>query len=264
MELSRAVIRIEYWIEAVGLGIFMVLATLATAIFELPSSPLCQAIAEPLIRRFIIGILMGLTAITIIYSPWGKRSGAHINPAVTLTFWRLQKIPTLDAIFYVLFQCFGGILGVWVAGVLIGGAIADPAVNYIVTLPGVAGEFGAFLAELLISFGLMIMVLQVNQSQLSQLTGVFSGILVAVYITFEAPISGMSINPARSLGSAMVAQIWQSQWIYFLAPPLGMLLAAELYLRLGRKKYHSQICCKLYPNTSTPCLSSSCCKSCEL
>ncbi len=256
---------IEYAIEALCLGIFMIMATLATAIFELPTSPIHQEISDPLLRRFLIGLAMGLTAIAIIYSPLGKRSGAHINPAVTLTFWRLKKIRTVDALFYVLAQCLGAVLGIWAAGLLIGMAIADPAVNYIVTVPGMAGELGAFIAEFLLSFGLMTLVLQVsNRPKISQLTGLFCGILVAIYITIEAPLSGMSINPARSLGSALPSQVWQGFWIYCIAPPLGMLLAAELYLRIEKQKSRSEICGKLCPNSSTPCLSPVCCQKCRL
>jgi aquaporin Z len=252
-----------YAIEAICLGIFMVVATLATTALELPTSPLNQAITDPLFRRLLIGIAMGLTAISIIYSPWGKRSGAHLNPAVTLTFWRLKKIRTIDAGFYILAQCLGGICGIWVAGLLIGRSIADPAINYIVTVPGIAGELGAFAAEFIISFGLMTLVLQVsNRPHLSQLTGLFCGILIAVYITFTAPFSGMSMNPARSLASALPAHVWYGFWIYCIAPPLGMQVAAAVYLGSGRRKTQSQICSKLCPNNTTECISPICCQKC--
>ena len=207
-----------YAIEALCLGIFMVVVTLTTAAIELPASPIYQAIADPLLRRFLIGIIVGMTAISIIYSPWGNRSGAQLNPAVTLTFWRLQKIHTIDAVFYILSQCLGGIGGIWIAGLLLGKTIADPAINYIVTVPGTAGELAAFGTEFLLSFGLMTLVLQVsNRPQISQLTGLFCGVLLAVYITFAAPISGMSMNPARSLASALPAGIWSGFWIYCIA-----------------------------------------------
>jgi aquaporin Z len=251
-----------YAIEALYLGIFMVVATLTTTAFQLPASPIHQAIADPLLRRLLIGIVIGITAISIIYSPWGKRSGAHLNPAVTLTFWRLKKIRTIDTVFYILAQCLGGICGIWLAGLLIGRSIADPAINYIVTVPGIAGEIGAFGAEFLLSLGLMTLVLQVsNRPQISQLTGVFSGILLAIYITVEAPLSGMSMNPARSLASALPAGIWYGFWIYCIAPPLGMQLAAEIYLRSGEKKALRQICCKLCPNDTTDCISPICCQT---
>jgi aquaporin Z len=267
LSISSIFLKVEnimiYMIEAICLGIFMVVATLTTTALQLPTSPLHQAIEAPLLRRLLIGIVIGITAITIIYSPWGKRSGAHLNPAVTLTFWRLKKIRTTDAAIYILAQCLGGICGIWVVGLLIGETIANPAINYIVTVPGSAGELAAFGAEFLLSFGLMTLVLQVsNRPQISQLTGLFSGILLAIYITVEAPLSGMSMNPARTLASALPAGVWHGFWIYLIAPPLGMQLAAEIYLRFGKTKTQIQICSKLCPNNSTECISPICCQKC--
>ena len=89
-----------------------------------------------MVRRALMGLIMGLTAIAIIYSPWGQQSGAHINPAVTLTFWRLGKIATWDAVFYVAAQFMGGLLGVLVVLALLGAIFADPPVSYVATLPG--------------------------------------------------------------------------------------------------------------------------------
>lgn len=102
----------EYLMEAAGLGLFMLSAVVVATVIEHPSSPVRAAIDNPLLRRIPMGLAMGLTAIGIIYSPWGKRSGAHINPAVTLTFYRLGKMARWDAILYVLAQCVGGV-GVW-------------------------------------------------------------------------------------------------------------------------------------------------------
>ena len=82
----------EYLMEAAELGIFMVSACVFTAVIWHPASAVRQSIQDPLVRRVLTGIAMALTAICIIYSPWGKRSGAHFNPSVTLTFFRLGKI----------------------------------------------------------------------------------------------------------------------------------------------------------------------------
>ena len=77
----------------------------------------------------------------------------------------------------------------------------------------------------------MLTVLHVsNNKRLNRYTAYFAGSLVALYITFEAPLSGMSMNPARSLGSALPGGIWDALWIYFIAPPIGMLAAAQVYL----------------------------------
>jgi aquaporin Z len=90
----------EYLMEAAGLGIFMVSACGFGTLLEYPASPVRQAIPDPLARRALMGLAMGLTAIALVYSPWGKRSGAHLNPAVTWTFWRLGKVAPRDALAY--------------------------------------------------------------------------------------------------------------------------------------------------------------------
>jgi len=243
----------EYLMEAAGLGLFMVAAAVVTAILEHPSSPIHQAIADPLLRRCIIGVAMGLTAIAIIYSPWGKQSGAHINPVVTFTFFRLGKIKPVDAGCYILAQFIGGFLGVLLAARILGDGIAHPNVSYIVTIPGQPGAGVAFIAELIISFGLMLLILIVsNTTRLARFTGLFAGALVAIYITVEAPLSGMSMNPARTLASAIPAHNWTAIWVYFTAPLAGMLLAAEVYIRWkGIRAVH---CAKLHHHNQKRCI----------
>jgi aquaporin Z len=243
----------EYLMEAAGLGLFMISAAVVTALLEYPHSLLYQMLPDPFIRRALIGVAMGLTAIGIIYSPWGKRSGAHLNPAVTVTFFRLGKIQGLDAFFYVLAQFVGGLIGLLVAAMAIGMAIEHPTVNYVVTVPGLNGTGIAFAAEAGISFGLMLVVLIVSsQTKLNAWTGVFSGALVAAYITVEAPLSGMSMNPARSFASALPANLWTDFWVYLTAPLLGMLLAAECYVRFSGAR--RVLCAKLYHDNDTRCI----------
>lgn len=110
----------EYLMEAFGLGLFMVSAGLFGTLLEYPLSPVHRAIGDPLLRRALMGLAMGLTAMGIIYSPWGQQSGAHINPAATLTFLRLGKVAPWDAFFYVVAQLSGGLYGVLLVGGLLG------------------------------------------------------------------------------------------------------------------------------------------------
>ena len=105
----------EYLIEALGLGLFMLSACLFVTLLEHPNSPVRQTVTDPFVRRIPMGLAMGLTAVGLIYSPWGQRSGAHFNPSVTLTFWRLGKVNHWDALFYVTAQFVGAIVGVGVA-----------------------------------------------------------------------------------------------------------------------------------------------------
>lgn len=243
----------EYCIEAGLLSGFMVSACGFGALFYYPGSPVAQWIPGDLARRGLMGIAMGLTAVALIYSPWGKRSGAHMNPAVTLNFLRLGKVAPWDAAYYVAFQCVGGTFGVLLTVALAGHAISDPRVNYVVTAPGRWGITAAFLAEFAISFGMMATVLVVsNHPRLDRSTGLFAGMLVMLYITFESPVSGMSINPARSFASAVVAQQWAAFWIYLVAPPLGMFLAGECYVRaVGARRVN---CAKLHHRNTQRCI----------
>jgi aquaporin Z len=220
----------EYLMEAALLGLFLIAASLFSILFEYPQSPIHQAIPNGDLRRFFVGIVMGITSIALIYSPWGKQSGAHMNPAVTLTFYRLGKVKSQDALFYVLFQCLGGLAGVYIVAFVLGQAFSQPPINYIVTVPGALGFVGALLGEWAIAFLMMMMVLLTsNRKTLNRHTGLFSGFLVMLYVTFEAPLSGFSMNPARSLASALPAHIWTDFWLYLTVPPLGMLSAAGLY-----------------------------------
>ena len=243
----------EYLMEASLLGAFMVSACVFGALYEFPHSPVRHVIATQLLRRVLMGLSMGLTAIAIIYSPWGKQSGAHINPSVTLAFLRLGKVEIWDAIFYIGSQFVGAVLGVVLVAWFLGKELADPAVRYVVTVPGDHGLWVALLAEFIIAFGMMSTVLYFsNHHRLDKYTGLFAGLLVATYITIEAPFSGMSMNPARTFGSGFSAEIWSGLWVYLTAPPLAMLAAAEIYL--WRKGRFAVKCCKLHHNNDKRCI----------
>jgi aquaporin Z len=166
-------------------------------------------------------------------SPWGKQSGGHFNPAITLAFYRLGKVDPWDVLFYAAGHFLGAIVGVALAVLVLRGASGDGAVRYVLTVPGVYGYTAAFIAELTLSFILMTVLLFVsNHDNLARYTPYVAGALIATYITFEAPLSGMSTNPARTFGSAFYARCWRGIWIYFTAPPLGMLGAAEFFCGL--------------------------------
>jgi aquaporin Z len=239
----------EYAIEAALLGLFMVSACVVTVLLEHPASSARIALASALVRRALSGAAMGLTAVALIYSPWGQRSGAHFNPAVTIAFHRLGKIGTRDAVGYVVAQCAGGIAGVQLAHLLLGMAVAHPTVAFAATVPGPRGSTVAFLAEAAISFVQMSAVLLLANGRWRRVTGVVAGTLVAIWITFEAPLSGMSMNPARSLGSALGSGIWSDFWIYATAPLVGMIAAAEIHARV--RGLHRVYCAKLVHDRST-------------
>ena len=241
-----------YFFEGAELAVFMIAACVSTVLLFDPVSRVVHVFPSTAVRRVLMGIAMGVTAIMIIRSPMGKRSGAHFNPAITLTYLRLGKIAPADALFYVAFQFAGGVAGVWISALILGSRIADPSVNYAVTVPGAHGTIAAFSAEFFMSFVLMGVVLWMsNRPSIANSTSYYVGGLIALYIFFFAPISGFSINPARTAGSAIFAHLWTAWWVYFTAPLLGMLAAAELYLSaVGRDGI---LCAKLHPDARYPC-----------
>ena len=241
----------EYAIEAALLGTFMLSACLFTVLLFHPASPVRALVPDPFVRRTLMGLAMGGTAVALIYSGWGKQSGAHYNPAVTLTFLRLGRIAPRDAGAYVAAQFAGSVLGVLVAMLVAGPLVADASVRYAVTVPGPLGPGIAFGAEVVISFLLMTVVLAVSSHpRYGRLTGISAGLLVATFITFEAPLSGMSMNPARTVGSAVWAHEGTALWLYFAAPLLGMLGAAQVHLWRGGRLF----CAKLHHQNQKRCI----------
>lgn len=223
----------EYLMEAALLGAFMISACMFATLLEHPRSRGRRAVSSAFARRALMGVAMGLTAIALIYSPWGQQSGAHMNPATTLTFFLRGRVAACDTLFYIVAQFFGAAAGVAVSRFALRDWVRHESVNHVVTAPGPCGTAVAWSAELAMAFGMMFMVLYAsNDAMLTPYTGLFAGTLVALYITFEAPLSGMSLNPARTFGSALVAWHWKALWVYLTAPVLGMLLASATYVAL--------------------------------
>ncbi|GAA4016084.1 aquaporin [Hymenobacter fastidiosus] len=225
-----------YLAEAVGLGVFMLCSTLLTLALEHPASGLHQALvaqgAGDLLRRVPLGVGMGLVIVGLAYHPWGKRSGAHINPAVTLAFWQLGKMRRADVFWYILAQAGGGLGATLLLKVVLGTCLGHPRINFTVTQPGPGGAGLAFAAEFGISFVLMlVLLLSLHSARLRKATGWFVGVLITGYIIWETPYSGMSLNPARSLASAVAARNFADLWLYLVAPPAAMGLATVFFQR---------------------------------
>lgn len=239
--------------EAGELGLYLLFACLFATLLQHPASSVRHLISGSLARRALYGLAMGSTVVGVVMTAWGKQSGGHFNPAITFTFYRLGKVRLWDALFYAVAQFSGATCGVAIAAYVLRGALANGAVRYAVTEPGRYGNAGAFVGELTISFVLMTTILFVtNNAKLARYTPYFVGALYAIYIAFETPLSGMSMNPARTFGSAFRATYWHAIWIYFIAPTLGMLCAAEVFLQVrnGAPPY----CAKLHHANNKRCI----------
>ena len=177
----------EYMIEALCLGSFMISACSFSVLLEHPASPLRTTVMNADVRRLLTGLAMGTTAVLLIYSPLGQRSGAHMDPATTLTFYRLGKVERWDAIC----TCYGNSqVEFW--GVLAirgdGSDAGAPRGEFAITRPGDRGEAVAFVSELFITFLLMTVILNVSNShKFARFTGLAAGTMVMLFITLEAP-----------------------------------------------------------------------------
>jgi aquaporin Z len=256
----------EYLMEAGESGIYLFSACAFATLLWHPASPLQRYVSSDTVRRTLMGSAMGAIVIAIVLSPWGKQSGAHFNPAVTLTFYRLGKVTWWDAAFYWSAQFLGTVAGVALACFALHGSPGHEAVHYAATIPCNYGDAIAFVAELAISFVLMYAILVAsNHKELAPYTRYIAAFLIASYIAFESSLSGMSTNPARTFGPAFYGSYWHALWIYFSAPPLGMLAAGEVFLlaRAGKRPFCAKldhqndkrcIFCHCGPNPAAPAL----------
>ena len=241
----------EYLCEFTLLALLLISSgTLATFLFH-PSSPAFALVPNVAWHRPLMGLGMALTVAALVFSPIGKRSGAHMNPSVTLAYLRLGKVKPWDAVFYIAAQFAGAASGLALLAAVIGAPLGHPTVHYVVTRPGVHGQWVAFAAEFAISFIMFATVLWAsNTPHVARWTGLLAAGLVLTYVTFEAPLSGPSMNPARSTASALVAHLFDGLWIYFTAPVLAMQLAAVLFRRSDRIVY----CAKMHHHNDARCI----------
>lgn len=225
----------EYGAELLGTA-FLVFAGVSTIIFVFGvGSPLARALPDPGIRRLIRGLLFAGSGALIAISPLGKLSGGHINPAVSLAFWTHGKMHHFDLGGYIFGQLLGAAIGALLV-VLVWGRHAAASVRYGTTMPGTGYPLWlVFLAEVSLTCLLILSIFFfVSSHRLMRWTPLMAWLLVATMVWLESPISGTSLNPARSFGPALAAWAWQHHWLYWIAPPLGALLAVGAFRLLSR------------------------------
>jgi aquaporin Z len=222
----------------VGVGLSIVIVNFGQG------SPMAQIIPNAGERRLLTGFLFGSTGAMIALSPLGKESGAHINPAVTLAFWLMGKLRGSDALGYVLAQCAGASLG---ALPLLAWGSMGSSVAFGATLPGTGyGVWLALLGEAITTFLLVTgLFFFLQHRQLRPYTPALFPFLYALMVFVEAPVSGTSTNPARSLGPALISGEWHGWWLYWLGPLLGTLLGVAAFRLTGLRWLEVEVA-KLY------------------
>jgi MIP family channel proteins len=193
-------------------------------VFIGPGSAIVDAQTGGTIGHVGVALSFGFVVIAMVYA-LGHLSGAHINPAVTFAFWSARRFPSRDVIPYVLAQCCGAVGASVVLRMTLG------AVNGMgATLPAVPVG-GAFAVEWLLSFALMFVIMAVATDD--RVSDGFAPIAIGLTVGFCAlmggPLTGASMNPARSFGPALVGGVWKAHWLYWTAPITAMVVAARAY-----------------------------------
>ena len=201
------------------------------------------AIADPTLGTLGIAMAFGLSIIAMAYVI-GDISGCHVNPAVSIAMWIDGRLNAKDTFLYIIFQCIGAIIGI---GLLIAIITSAPSLGgYAVTGLGQngfgsassvgIGVIGAIIVEIILTFVFVFTVLGVTKkAENATVAGIVIGLTLAFVHIMGIPLTGTSVNPARSLAPALFigGQALQQVWVFILAPVVGSVIAGLLYKGLS-------------------------------
>lgn len=240
----------EWSCELVGTAVLVLGGLSAVALDFGRSSPVAPSIPSHSERLLLTGFLFAGCGSLVAVSPLGKRSGAHLNPALTFAFWCERHLHPHDLAGYTVSQCFGAILGAGILRLAWQGRAAS--VQYGVTRPGsgLTALEAAGVEALMTALLVLAIFAFVSSARTARWTPLAVWILVAVLVWRGAPYTGTSLNPARSLGPALVSGDWHDYWVYVLGPLAGAALSVAVWafvprVTLTAKLFHDS----RYPST---------------
>lgn len=224
----------QFFAELTGTALLLVIGLSIVILMFGVGSPMAEFIPNLKIRQSITGFLFGGTGALIAISALGKESGAHINPVVTMSFWLFRKIDSRKALIYVVAQLIGSVIGT--LPLLMWGKLGR-SISYGTTVPG-AGytKENALLGEVITTFIMVsLLIIFLGFRKIRRYTPALFPFLYAIMVPLEADISGISTNPARSFGPAIVSGQWDAWWIYWVGPIAGAVLACIFCSRLAKR-----------------------------
>lgn len=232
-----------YLAECVGTALLVAIGCSLVVVDFAKASPVPAWIPSAGLRRAITGFLFGATGGSIALSPVGRESGAHINPIVSLAFWRRGKLSLGMTLGYVGAQFVGAVLGA--LPLLLWGSLGQ-SVHFAATLPGPAGPGVAVLGEVGATICLVVgLFIFLGHRRLKKFTPGLFAPLYGGLVWIEAPLSGTSTNPARSFGPALVGHVWTGWWVDWLGPLVGLGLGLLILSLPGLSQLEEEVA-KLY------------------
>lgn len=202
-------------------------------------SALSEAVPGTRPQLFIIGAVVGALVVGLVLSPLGRRSGAHMNPAISFAMWRFGVIPGAAVAFYTAAQLAGSLLGVLAARCVWGDVAATAPVAYAALRPAPDWSAAGLFAAEAATTGVIVLLVGVFAAvgHLTRFTPYMVGVVVCVAITLLGASTGGSANPARQFGPALAAGQFAYLWVYLLAPMLGAAMGTIARdLLLGRRR----------------------------
>jgi aquaporin Z len=223
-----------FFAELAGTAILLLIGLSLVILMFGTGSPMADIIPNVKLRQVMTGFMFGGTGALIAISVIGKESGAHINPAVTMTFWLFRKMDSNKAVIYVLAQLIGAVIGTM--PLLLWGQLGQ-SISFGATTPGPGYTvWQALLGEVITTFTMVsLLAIFLGFRNIRPYTPAIFPLLYAIMVPLEADISGISTNPARSFGPAVVSGQWTAWWIYWAGPLAGALLACIFTSRLAKR-----------------------------
>lgn len=220
--LAKSVPKIRKEVLAEGIGTFIL-------VFAGTGAVMVNQISNGALTHLGISFVFGAVVAALIYT-LGHISKAHFNPAVTLAFWASGFFPKKFVLSYIISQCVGAVIA---SGVLL--LTLGKVANLGATLPLNGNWLQSLILETILTFILMFVILGSGLDRRSPVgfAGLAIGLTVALEAAFMGPITGASMNPARSFSPALVGMIWQHHWLYWVAPIFGAQLAVMVYRYLS-------------------------------
>ncbi len=234
-----------YAAELAGTFFMVAWGLSAVVLMMSAASPAAALVPSARARLLATGCLFAAGGTLVVYSPLGQRSGGHLNPAISLNFWILGKMRGPDMLLYAAAQFAGAVSGAELVRLLWGRWAESVAFGATQPAPWLPAA-GAMVVELVVTGSLVGLILFfLGHPRLHRWTGLAAGAWVALLVFAEAPLTGTSLNPARSLGPAVVAGDYRNLWIYFAGPLGGAAAAAFAWKRAGTGRRHPA-CAKLF------------------